>query len=109
MYRTGFSDPSSYLHLSTASIRKKFRNESKERFKAGCSERLSALRIQAVKQRYERHLAEVRRRERRKERLMAIQQTNEAKRKTSPSSNDLAKLIKAMETGMLLLSDKSEL
>ncbi len=98
-----------FIHLKyIASIRKKIRTDNKERFKAGCSERLSALRIQAVKQRYELHLAEVRRREIRAQRLMTMQQNNEVKRKTNPSSNDLSKLIRAMETGMLLISDESE-
>mmetsp|Transcript_17207 Transcript_17207/g.19910 ORF Transcript_17207/g.19910 Transcript_17207/m.19910 type:complete len:263 (+) Transcript_17207:171-959(+) len=84
-------------------IRKKFRNRSKERYKAECIERLSILRIQTAKQRYALHLAEMKKRDTNLERLTSFRQKKCGAKGNVMSSQYIMKMrLKAMETGMLL-------
>ena len=86
-----------------ASIRKKFRQESKQRYVAESNEREATLRLQAAKQRYDLHVAERKRRElyhnQKKCRRDKIREFHQRQ----SSRSKLQILMEVMETGGLLL------
>lgn len=85
---------------------RKFRFDCKERFKAERNERMSMLRIEAARQRYDLHIAE-RKKEGLTLRLKRFKDTQK-QGQHSPSTPNRYKIqmIKAMETGMLLTPPK---
>lgn len=98
-----------HLVLFLASLRRTLRRESRERFQAERRERASILRVHAARQRYELHLAEGKRRElSSKERSKHYEEKKALKHKknsSSTSTNNIIKLVKAMETGMLVMQN----